>query len=421
MTSYLSSLLNNVKKIYKLPYSYLKNYLYLENKNTFSKEDEDFIIIEKEDKLLDVINYYLNDVYPTPKVLSCFKGSKDDNLLLKMYVENYENQERQHYLTDSYLYKYFLSEKKETFNLTELIEKNKAKTDEFRYYGLYFIFGSNNQKLYEIYFELFPNVNKFFGYGLNFKEALFNLKNLNKFPEIVLIIPCTFFPLLINELNKMPQIKYIILNCHGKHVHKEKYLKSFSKYKGIFITHEKLLIILNNINKQYKLPKFNYNFEEKIENEAFKKPQENENILNSKDGYKKFNFKTNSNIISNIDNDFKDYYEKYYFIYDFSINFFNTINQLILKIYFLYKNIDNKQLKRNEKYKSYIDFISNKFSENEQIEQCKEFIPKLYLVCYYYHCYPYYYPFKLNKKIVNEIIKVSKSEYKKNKKNYFFH
>ena len=138
MTSYLSSLLNNVKKIYKLPYSYLKNYLYLENKNTFSKEDEDFIIIEKEDKLLDVINYYLNDVYPTPKVLSCFKGSKDDNLLLKMYVENYENQERQHYLTDSYLYNYFLSKEKETFNLTELIVKNKVKTDEFRYYKLLF-------------------------------------------------------------------------------------------------------------------------------------------------------------------------------------------------------------------------------------------------------------------------------------------
>ena len=205
-----------------------------------------------------------------------------------------------------------------------------------------------------------------------------------------------------------------------KTIHNEKYLKSFSKYKGIFITHEELLIILNNINKQYKLPKFNYNFEEKIENEAFKKPQENENILNSKDGYKKFNFKTNSNIISNIDNNFKDYYEKYYFIYDFSINFFNTINQLILKIYFLYKNIDNKQLKRNEKYKSYIDFIKNKSSEKEQIEQCKEFIPKLYLVCYYYHCYPYYYPFKLNKKIVNEIIKVSKSEYKKKQKELFF-
>ena len=296
MTSYLSSLLNNVKKIYKLPYSYLKNYLYLENKNAFSKEDEDFIIIEKEDKLLDVINYYLNDIYPTPKVLSCFKDSKDDNLLLKMYIDNYENPQRQHYLKDSYLYKYFFSEKKETFNLTKLIEKYKAKTDEFRYYGLYFIFGSINKKLYEFYFELFTNVNKFFGCGLNFKEALFNLKNLNKFPEIVLIIPCAFFPLLINELNKMPQIKYIILNCHGKHIHNEKYLKSFSKYKGIFVTHEELLIILNNINKQYKLPKFNYNFEEKIVNETFEKPQENESILNSKDSYKKFDFKTNSNI-----------------------------------------------------------------------------------------------------------------------------
>ena len=142
MTSYLSSLLNNVKKIYKRPYSYLKNYLELENKNTFSKEDEDFIIIEKEDKLLDVINYYLNDVYPTSKVLSYFKNSKDDNILLKMYIDKYENPQRQHYLTDSYLYNYFLSKEKETFNLTELIVKNKVKTDEFRYYGLYFIFGS---------------------------------------------------------------------------------------------------------------------------------------------------------------------------------------------------------------------------------------------------------------------------------------
>ena len=57
MISYLSSFLHNVQKIYKTPYSYLKNYLYLENKNinyssfnkdqkynildSFSKEDEE--------------------------------------------------------------------------------------------------------------------------------------------------------------------------------------------------------------------------------------------------------------------------------------------------------------------------------------------------------------------------------------------
>jgi len=463
MKSYLSSFLTNFSKIYQVPYYLLKKYKSSENKKTnnfptikdegftildellIPKEEEDddeFLILEKEDILKDVIKYFLNDIKPSYKHLSNLLKEKDDNTLLNKFLD-YQNMERGYYFNKFSLYKYFLFEDKINFNLNKLIEENKAKTDEFRYYSLFFSFGINSEKLYNFYYELFANVNKQFGYNCNFQETLLNLKQLNKSSEWIIIIPCYLFPLLINELNRMPHIRYILLHCHGYHFHKEKYLKSFNKYKGVFISHQKLLILLKNINKKYKLPQFNYDFEEKKLNQAFKIPKENENIIEnenmdfkdifkkiysnessliSKDCYNKYNFKANSNIESKIKNDLRNFYENNYFFFDYSSNFFNTINQLILKIYFYYKNIDFQKLKKNLKYKFYVDFIisKNNISEKEQIELCKEFIPKLYLVCYYFHSYPYYYPFKMEKKEVLECQKYSKLDYQNKKKELFF-
>ena len=462
MKSYLTSFISNFPKLYKIPYNLLKKYNFSENKNDNNssnfkdeeftildelslpkeeEDDDDFLILEKEDILKDVIKYFLNDIMPTTKLLSSFVKAKDDNSLLNIFLD-YENNQRVNYLSESSLYKYFMLEDNKNFNINKLIEENKVITDEFRYYSLFFSFGINSKQLYSFYFELFTNVNKVFIYNSHFQENLLSLNLLNKSPEWIIIIPCYLFPLLINEINKMPQIKYILLHCHGKHIHKETYLKSFNKYKGVFINHQKLLILLKNINEKYKLPKFNYDFEEKQLNQTVKKPKEKENIITnenmdlydisndfysnensflSKDFYKKYYFKTNSNIKSKINNDLRNYYENNYFFLDYSINYFNTINQLILKTYFYFKNIDFKKLKKNQKYKFYLDFINSKnsISEEKQIELCKEFIPKLYLVCYYYHSYPYYHPFKMDKKEVIKYLKRPKLDYKNKEKELF--
>ena len=274
------------------------------------------------------------------------------------------------------------------------IKQNIKITNEFRYFGLYFYFGNQEKFMLNFYSELFLNVNKIlagadYNNDMDQKTFFLNLKVLNSSISWIIIIPCFHFPLIINEIDKYNHVHSILVHCHGKHVHKEKYFKSFLKYKGLFTTHNELINKLKLINKGYTIPLFNYNFEEKY-------------------NYEKYNFSLGPNIKSKIKNNLRNLYENNYLSFDMTYNC-NSSKQLIFKAYLYYKDIkeEKKNVNNPEELlfcKDFID-IEDDVPLDKKINLCKEFIPKLYLVCYYYLSYYYSNPFKMPIDEVRENIK----------------
>jgi len=236
--------------------------------------------------------------------------------------------------------------------------------------------------------------------NINQQKCLKHINTLKDSLEWIYIIPCFEFPILKKELFKASQVNSFIIHCHGKHNHNDEYFKSFIKYKGTFHNHNELIEILNDINKKYKCPKFNYELE-------------------NKDKYKIYNFSLNSDIRSNIESKFRSIYEKSYYCLDVSLHTYNKSNHLILKAYFFYKDIyENKIKLNNNEINCFLNFlkIDNNISLEQKYNLCNEFIPKLFLVFYYYLSYNYSNPFKMPiNEVQNNISKACDNNNDKNK------
>ena len=138
-----------------------------------------------------------------------------------------------------------------------------------------------------------------------------------------------------------------------------------------------LIELLKNINKKYICPKFNYE-------------------LKNPDKYEIYNFSLSSNIQSKIKNDLRVQYENCYYNLDMSSSICNKFNQLLIKNYFYFKNIYENKIKIEiNEISCFFDFLNldNNISSTEKSNLCKEFIPKLFLVVYYYLSYTYSNPF----------------------------
>ena len=118
-----------------------------------------------------------------------------------------------------------------------------------------------------------------------------------------------------------------------------------------------------------------------------------------------------SNIHSNISNKLRDLYEKSYYSFDSLMINSNISNQLLFKAYLYYKKVQEgkEQLADYEDIKFFTNFIDikNDISLNEKYNLYKEFIPKLFLVCYYYLSYFYSTPFKMPIDQVKKNIEIS--------------
>ena len=308
-------------------------------------------------------------------------------------ISEFQKKEKYQFLRgDSIISKYFQCEDKYEFESKKYLKKYIKITHEFRYFGLYFVFGNPDIFMLNFYYELFLNVNKmiggsFYDNNMDHKRIILELKTLNKTIDWIMVIPCFHFPLIINEILKYNNIHSILVHCHGNHIHKE-YFQHFPKYKGLFTNHDELIKKLKYINKEYSIPSFNYSLE-------------NEYI------YEKYKFSLGSNIKSSIRNNLRNLYEKNYIMFDLITINFNTPNQLLFKAYLYYKDVKNgkKNLDFNEdELKFIINFIKieDDIPLEEKLNLYKEFIPKLYLVCYYYLSYYYSNPFKMP---INEVKK----------------
>ena len=352
--------------------------------------------------ILGNLKSYIND---TSNIYIDDLSKSNNESVYKAIIKYIKNEKYLFPNGNDIIYKYFNCENKTIFNSENYINKNIKITNEFRYFGLFLYFGNPESFMLNFYHKIFLNVNKiiggsFYNDDMDQKMIGLDLRIINKKIEWIVIIPCYHFPLLIEDILKYDNIHSILIHCHGKHNHKEKYLKSFPKYKGFFTNHNELINKLKYINKNYTICSLNYSLEKE-------------------NNYKKYNFSYGSNIKSDINNAFKKLYEINYNSYDTLTINFNTPNQLILKYYLYYKDIQEKK-KHLKEEKEEIKFFENfiKMDENisskEKLELCEEFIPKLYLVCYYYLSYYYSNPFK---KPINEIKKIIKevNESDKNK------
>ena len=362
-----------------------------DNENNFS----DFCIIEKEYNLLDIFKSYINDISPSIDILNNINEISDDELLKIIY--DYQEKEINNYKHRELLVKNYLCENVMDFSYNKFIQENLKITSDFRYFSIIFIFAYGDIRIYKIYDKIFPYISKFYSaanvIGLH-KAALLEIKNLDKILEWIAIIPCYQFPLFLNEINSMDYIKYFILDCNGKHQHKEDYLKSFYKYKGVFTNHKELINILININKNYKLSTFNYDLE-------------------YKEKYVKYDIKKSKKLDTKIENDLRKIYEDYYYVIYNNTYYgrFCVLNQLILKEYFVSKAIAENKKKDNKIYKLFKDFIDTKnLSKDKRKTAVKEFIPKLYLVFYYYLSYLYSNPFTMKIKNVKKSFEISIKE-----------
>lgn len=271
---------NTISKLYN--YLNIRNYFVNEseqkcsktqtNINTIDTKDKennfsDFCIIEKEYNLLDIFQSYIKDIFPPMDILNNINNINkisDEELLNKIY--DYQKKEINNYKHRELFVKNYFCENVKDFSYNKFIEQNLEITSDFRYFSIIFVLSYAGVSVLKIYDKIFPYICKYYTTAFvvgSHKYALFDLKNLDKILEWIAIIPCYQFPLFLNEINNMNHIKYFILDCNGKHLHKEKYLKSFYKYKGIFTNHKELFNILIKINKNYKLPKFNYDLEQK--------------------------------------------------------------------------------------------------------------------------------------------------------------
>ena len=89
-----------------------------------------------------------------------------------------------------------------------------------------------------------------------------------------------------------------------------------------------------------------------------------------------------------------------------------TINHLLIKAYFHYKQIEERKIKLEPKdILSYIKYIDMKpeLPLTEKIILCIKFIPKFYLVIYYYISYIYSIPFKYKVNNIDTSIDYSKN------------
>ena len=406
MKSYLFNLnFNPLSKLYN--YLNLKNYFgytsdqkaekninsidLKDNENNFS----DFCIIEKEYSLLDIFKSYINDISPPIDILNNINEISDDELLQIIY--DYQKKEINNYKYRELLVKNYLCENEMNFSYNKFIQENLKITSDFRYFSIIFVFAYGDIRIWEIYDKIFPYICKYYSaanvIGLH-KNALLEIKNLDKILEWIAIIPCYQFPFFLNEINSMDYIKYFILDCNGKHQHKEDYLKSFYKYKGVFTNHKELINILININKNYKLSKFNYDLEHKEQ-------------------YVKYDIKKSKKLDTKIENDLRKMYEDFYLVIYNNTNYgkFGILNQLILKEYFESKKIAENKEKDNKIYKLFMDFIDTKNLSKDKIKTAlKEFIPKLYLVFYYYLSYLYSNPFTMKINNVKKSFEISIKE-----------
>ena len=362
-----------------------------DNENNFS----DFCIIEKEYNLLDIFKSYINDISPPIDILNNINEISDDELLKIIY--DYQEKEINNYNHRELIVKNYLCENVMDFSYNKFIQQNLEITSDFRYFSIIFVFAYGDIRIWKIYDKIFPHICKFYSLanviGLH-KSVLLEFKNIEKILEWIAIIPCYQFPLFLNEINSMDYIKYFILDCNGKHQHKENYLKSFYKYKGVFTNHKELINILININKNYKLPTFNYDLEHK-------------------EKYVKYEIKKSEKLDTKIENDLRKYYEDLYFVSYNNLNYgkFCILNQLLLKEYFKSKTIAENKEKDNKIYKLFTDFIDTKnLSKDKRKTAVKEFIPKLYLVFYYYLSYLYSNPFTMKINNVKKCFEISIKE-----------
>ena len=364
-----------------------------DDENNFS----DFCIFEKEYNLLDIFKSYINDISPPINIFNDINEISEisDEELLKI-IYDYQEKEINNYKYRENIVKNYLCENVIDFSYKKFIQQNLEITQDFRYFSIIFVFAYGDIHIWKIYNDIFPYICKFFSSANvigSYKNSLLELKNLDKILEWIAIIPCYQFPLFLNEINSMDYIKYFILDCNGKHQHKEEYLKSFYKYKGVFTNHKELINILININKNYKLPKFNYDLE-------------------PKEKYIKYDIIKSKKLKTKIENDLRKIYEDFYFIINNNTYFKNDIlNQLILKEYFESKRIAKNKDKDNKTYKLFLDFIdARNLSKDKRKMALEEFIPKLYLVFYYYLSYLYSNPFVMKIKDVKKYIEISIKE-----------
>ena len=285
------------------------------------------------------------------------------------------------------------------------MEENQEITNEFRYFSLYLFFGNSENRIPIFYSNIFLNVCRIstisiINNNVNQKKCLQKLNSSKESAEWIFIIPCFEFPILINGLIKATHVNSFLIHCHGKHAHDENYFKTYNKYKGIFHNHKELINLLKNINKQYKGPEFNYELE-------------------NKDKHKKYNFSLNSNIQSKIKTSLRDLYERACYVFNELIGNYNISNQLLFKTYLYYKDAfeGKKEIEDNEQIKFFINFlnIENDLSLEQKYNLCKEFIPKLYLVVYYYLSFYYSNPFKMQIEDVKKNIIKAKENNDKNK------
>ena len=351
---------------------------------------------------------YLNSIYP-PTNGNLLQEEIENDFKLYQKINEFQYNEKNLFdkSNDDIIKKYFLCKQIEDFNQNFFFEKNKNITSEFRYFCLYLFFGNNNNNMLNFYSKLFLNCCKIIepsilSNNLNQQNCLKHMSSLKDSLEWIYIIPCFEFPILKNELIKISQVNSFLIHCHGKHNHNDDYFKSFIKYKGTFHNHNELLELLNYINKKYKCPKFNYELE-------------------NKDKYKIYDFSLNSNIRSNIESNFKSIYEKYYYYLDTLSPFYNKPNHLLLNAYFYYKDIyENKTKIDNNEINCFLNFlnIDSNIPLEEKYNLCKEFIPKIFLVLYYYFSYNYSNPFKMSKTDVKN--NISKAEGNNNDKNKIY-
>ena len=282
------------------------------------KKIEDEKENKKEDKIenhsLDNIKLYINGISPLSQIslnLNTVNGEELNNL-----IYNYIKEEKNKFFTKKeIIYNYFLCDNEKKFYSNEFLENNIQTTNNFRYYSIYFIFERDYLQVINFYYKLFFNINIIFSHltkNYEEKKILNTLPLLNGSTDWIITIPCYMLSFLINNLIEIPQIKIILVNCHGKHKHKEDFFKSTDKYKGIFTNHKDLMNILNEINKNFSITyKLNYELE-------------------SENKYNKYNFEIVPDIKSEIKNNIR-YIHK---IYRYKRKFIrNSTNRKLFGIY----------------------------------------------------------------------------------------
>ena len=394
-----------------------KNEIKFEQKNSIkekeSKEEKkDEKKTDNSNKKVDKIMYsnfktFLDNIYYPDKADLPKAESINNNELCKI-IDKYQITEKNlYYKNKDIIYNYFLCKNEKEFLSKQFLEENQEITNEFRYFKLFLFFGFREDNIGNFYSKIFLNICKMIYISsindLSQKVSLQKLRTLKDDNEWIFIIPCFEFPFLLKELMTNPHVNSFLIHCHGKHSHNEKYFQNYNKYKGTFYNHKELVNLLQNINTPYICPKFNYN-------------------LGKKDKFNKFDFYLDSNIQSKITTPFRNIYENAYFSIDQIIPSYNEPIQLLYRIYLYYNNVyeGKKDLENKEQIKCFYIF----FQENDKLflEQkynlCIEFIPKLFLVIYYYLSYFYSNPFKLSQEKLKKLI--SKAQKNNDKYKLYF-